>query len=448
MKMLCKMLAITLAAFGLQREAADAGEPWPGYTLFAPMNSTTTYLIDNDGATVNTWDNSYRPALSAYLLEDGSLMRTARLTGSQSFNAGGAGGRVEQRSWDGDLLWEYEYSSSAYRQHHDVEVLPNGNVLMIAWEQVGQSAAIAAGRNPSLLSDGELWPDHVIEIEPTGSSGGNIVWEWHTWDHLVQDYNATKANYGVVADHPELIDVNYVAGLENADWNHINSIDYNADQDQILLSAHSFNELWIIDHSTTTAEAAGHTDGDSGMGGDLLYRWGNPQAYDAGTAADQVFYGQHDAEWIEEGLPGEDNILVFNNGSQVARAYSSVDELTAPLEADGSYTLLAGEAYGPDDLVWTYVADPTSEFFADYISGSQRLPNGNTLITDGTEGRLFEVTASGEVVWEYYYTGGEIFRADRYGSDYVVPEPSTLCLAAVGLLGLGGLGMIRRRPAR
>jgi len=397
----------------------QVSEAFEGYTLYSPMGSPDTYLIDNDGAVVHSWASDHASGTSVYLLEDGTLMNTAQPQGlNQWFNAGGATGRVEQWSWDGELLWEFEYSDGYHRLHHDIEILPNGNVLMIAWEWVDEADVIAAGRDPNLLSAGELWPDHVIEVEPTGNSGGNIVWEWHAWDHLVQDYDPTQANYGVVADHPELIDVNYVSGRESADWNHTNSIDYNADLDQIVLSVRSFNEIWVIDHSTTTEEAAGHTGGDSGMGGDLLYRWGNPQAYDAGSADDQVLFGQHDAEWIGDGIPGEGNILVFNNGDRLAgQAYSSVDEIATPMEADGSYTLVSGQPYGPDDLAWSYTADPATDFFADHISGSQRLANGNTLITDGPGGRLFEVTIGGEVVWEYE-VGSQVFRADRYAPEY------------------------------
>jgi len=78
------------------------------------------------------------------------------------------------------------------------------------------------GRNPNF---GHVYPDHIIEVEPTGQSSGNIVWEWHVWDHLIQEYNPAKENYGIVADHPELIDINF--GGKLADFNHINSIDYN-----------------------------------------------------------------------------------------------------------------------------------------------------------------------------------------------------------------------------
>ena len=125
-----------------------------------------------------------------YLLENGNLLRTASVTNS-TFQAGGSGGRVEEYDWAGNPVWSYDYSSTQYLLHHDIERLPNGNVLMIAWEMKSQAEAIAQGRNPGLLSQNELWPEHVIEVEPSGSQGGTIVWEWHIWDHLVQDYNGS-----------------------------------------------------------------------------------------------------------------------------------------------------------------------------------------------------------------------------------------------------------------
>ena len=392
------------------------GAPFDGYTLFSPLGSTTTYLIDNDGAIVHSWSSGYRPGLSVYLLEDSTLLRSAN-TEDITFNVGGAGGRVERLSWNGTLQWEFEYRSDQYRLHHDIEILPNGNVLMIAWEIKTEAEAIAAGRNPSLLGAGELWPDHVIEVEPTGASAGNIVWEWLVWDHLIQDYDETRGNYGNVGDHPERIDLNY-ARNPGADWNHINAIDYDADLDQIVLSVHGFSEIWVIDHSTTTVEAAGHTGGYSGKGGDLLYRWGNPQTYDSGNATDQQLFVQHDAKWIETGLPGEGHILIFNNGQGRPSAnYSSVDEIAPPISPDGSYVLTTGAAYGPAAPVWSYTATPLADFYAENISGAQRLPNGNTLICQGPDGLFFEVTASGEKVWEYDYAGG-VFRVDRYSPDY------------------------------
>lgn len=323
------LFLLALAAMLTIGSSHAADDPSDGYNLFSPIGSTATYLMDNDGAMVHSWSSTYRPGQSVYLMEDGTLMRTAN-TQDATPNVGGVGGAIEQFSWNGDRLWSFEYRGADYRAHHDVEVLPNGNVLMIAWQVKTEAEAIAAGRDPSLLAEGELWPDHVIEVEPTGAEGGRIVWEWHVWDHLIQEYDATKDNYGVVADHPELIDLNFSQNGV-ADWIHINAIDYNADLDQILLSVHSFSEIWVIDHSTTTEEASGHSGGTSGKGGDLLYRWGNPLAYGAGTSADRRLYRQHDAEWIETGLQGESNILIFNNGQRRrGRNSSSIDEIVPP----------------------------------------------------------------------------------------------------------------------
>ena len=391
-----------------------------GVTLFSPMNSTTSYLIDSDGGIVNRWDTDYKPAASAYLLADSSLLRTGSL-GSQIstvFSDGAAtGGVVERYSWDGTKLWEFEYSGENYIPHHDIEYMPNGNILMIVWERKTQTEATDAGRDPSLLSDGELWPDEIIEVQPTGSSGGNIVWEWHTWDHLVQDYDVSKENYGVVADHPEKININFVHRQPGKDWTHTNSVDYNEDLDQILLTVHNFSEIWIIDHNTTTAEAAGEK-------GDLLYRWGNPQTYDQGTANDQMLFVPHDAEWIASGLPGENDILIFNNGQGRSDGdYSSVDQITPPVDQNGNYTK-TGNTYGPAALTWTYQGNPKTDFYADHISGAQRLPDGNTLICNGTAGKFFEINASREKRWEYTNPYSvttpqgdemkEVFRATRY----------------------------------
>ena len=405
---------------GTEDDSSVSGE----FNLFAPLRSTTTYLMDNDGNVVYTWASAYGPGNSAYLLESGNLLRAGN-TRSANFNTGGAGGIVQEIAPDGAVVWEFEYADDQARLHHDIEPLPNGNVLMIAWERKTEAEAIAAGRDPSLMWDGDLWPDHIIEVNPATST---IVWEWHVWDHLVQDYDPTQENYGLVAGHPQLIDLNFSTGGPpgSADWNHINSIDYNEELDQILLSVRNFGEIWVIDHSTTSAEAAGHTGGNSGKGGDLLYRWGNPQAYDAGTAADQQLFVQHDAQWIPSGYPGERNILVFNNGTgRSGGNYSSVDEIVAPVDAFGDYTLDAGSAYGPAEPIWMYTADNLTDFYASRISGAQRLSNGNTLICDGPNGTFFEVTPGNEIIWTYDHEG-EVFRVTRYASDY--PGVSVLAL--------------------
>ena len=408
-----------------------------GYTLFAPNSYTNTYLINNEGRLINLWEGTHRPGLSAYLLENGNLLRTA-LVSNSTFAGGGSGGLIQEFDWEGNLLWEFEYSTDLFYQHHDLERLPNGNTLIIAWEYKDNEEVLGAGRNPSLLSQNFLWPDHIVEVQPDSSGGGTIVWEWHVWDHLIQDYDPAELNYGIVSDHPELVNINFVSNLPNAlgaDWTHINAVNYNEELDQIMLSIHNFSEIWVIDHSTTTEEAAGHIGGNSGMGGDLLYRWGNPQTYDRGDATDQMLFGQHDAHWIVPGLPGERNILIFNNGrNRPGGQYSTIDEIVPPVDQNGNYLLDPGTTYGPDSLLWTYVDPVPSDFFSPNVSGSQRQPNGNTLICNGTWGRFFEITNEGELVWLYvnpviasgpmYYedpipgTQNWVFRVYRYAADY------------------------------
>ncbi|MFQ5498604.1 MAG: aryl-sulfate sulfotransferase, partial [Candidatus Zixiibacteriota bacterium] len=277
-----------------------------GYTLFSPMPDSTTYLIDMYGRVVHSWTADLEPGNLAYLLENGHLLLAARVS-SQGL---GAGGRVQEFDWDGNLLWEFDYNSAQYIQHHDIEPLPNGNILILARETRTRLEAIALGRDPSLLFQDVIWPEHIIEVEPTGLNGGNIVWEWHLWDHLIQDYDSTKANYGIVADHPELLDINFTVASGLADWIHANSVDYNPLFNQLVISVRRQSEIWIIDHSTSTAEAASHSGGNSGKGGDILYRWGNPQGYDRGDSSDAMLSGQHDARWIEPGFPGEGNLLI------------------------------------------------------------------------------------------------------------------------------------------
>jgi arylsulfotransferase ASST len=262
------------------------------YVLYNPNGTRTTYLVDMDGNTVHSWENGNNGGYSVYLLDNGNILRPGQASNTQ-LKGGASAGLLEEIDWNGNVVWEFEYNSADYLAHHDIEPMPNGNALMIAWEVKSAAEAKAAGRE----SSSEIWPDHIIEVEPTGSQGGDIVWEWHAWDHLVQDHDSSKDNYGVVADHPELFDVNLgeiKAGpgpSGGSDWLHINGVSYNPDKDQIVISSHFMDEFYIIDHSTTTAEAAGHTGGNSGKGGDILYRWGSPENY--GAPGDKAFYVIH-----------------------------------------------------------------------------------------------------------------------------------------------------------
>ena len=409
---------------GLTRH--DAGTLDDGYVLFAPNNANTTYLIDRCGRQVKTWNSTYKPGQSVYILADGTLLHTG-LTVNNNFNAGGKGGVIEKIDWNGNVTWSYTISDATKCQHHDAKILPNGNVLVIAWEKKTNTEAIALGRNPSLVPT-TLWSEQILEIQPVGANGGNVVWEWHLWNHLVQDYDATKSNYNSVTANPQLMNLNYNASSTTNDWVHMNSIDYNPTLDQIVVSTHNFNEIWIIDHSTTTAQAASHTGGNSGKGGDLLYRWGNPLTYNMGTTT-QLF-GQHNARWIESGFPFENQIMIFNNGAgRTGGNYSTVEIINPPVNG---YNYLGTLPFLPSTTSWNYNYGNPNSFYAMNISGAQQLSNGNVLICNGPSGIFTEVNNAGTTLWRYVNPVGNtgiaaqgttptqntVFRCNYYPNNY------------------------------
>ena len=401
-----------------------------GYTLLDPMSTQSTYLINNCGEVIQSWQSEYNSGGACYLLNDGSLVRGCRVNGN--FAAGGVGGVLERRSWEGDLLWTLNWANNERHHHHDFAWMPNGHVLVLAWEWKDANEAAAAGR----LNPQTMWPESITEIEPTFPSGGNVVWEWHAWDHLVQNVNPDLPNFGEPADHPHRININHAevgsgagggpGGGASGDWMHANAVNYNPELDQIAISSRRFNEIWIIDHGTSTEEA-------TGAAGDLLYRHGNPEAYGRGTEVDQTLFGQHDVQWVPQGHPQAGDLLVFNNGNQrPGCSCSTVDCWTPPLLEDGTYALDDSAPFGPSVFSWSYPESPFADFFSTNISGVQPQPNGNFLICEGAKGKLFEVTQSGQTVWEYLNPGGSfgvtqqggfplgnaVFRAYRYAPDF------------------------------
>lgn len=414
----------------------DAASSQDGYTLLYPAGQHTVFLIDNCGRLVHSWtDTLHTPSNAVYLMENGDLIRCGKRAGvvNPVMQRGGAGEMVDRRSWSGELLWRFTYNTQTVRMHHDVEPMPNGNVLIIAWEYKTLEEAAAVGMDTTAVDLDSVWPDHIIEVAPDGLTGGTIVWEWHAWDHLVQDFDPDLPGYGVVSEHPEKIDVNYHP-VNDEDWMHINSVDYNAELDQILLSVPFFNEIWVIDHSTTTEEAATGSGGNSGRGGDLLYRWGDPRAYGRGDATDRTLFFQHDAKWIGPGAPEDDEdrgrIILFNN--RVGVSYSAVDVFTPPVDESGNYALEPGEPFGPLTYDRRYTAPVPEDLFSSGLSGADKLPNGNLLICSGRQGWIFEVDPSGTVVWEYLIPlfegepvvqgtelgGAALFRATKYPVDH------------------------------
>ena len=369
-----------------------------GYTLFS--RHLGAYLIDNAGQLRHKWDLPVG-AIQVKLMSNGNLL-------------GRSSDLLFELDAAGDEIWRLTTTRQT-RLHHDYLRLPNGNILFLLRSIKEKPELIAAGADPRFAPE-HLWYSHLAEIVPTPPEGGEVVWEWSSWDRLIQDHDPSKPNFGVVGDHPERVDLNYpLAGLAASrarllhgrrfgsdNWMHANAIDYHEELDLVMITVRHWGELWVVDHGTTTEEAKGRSGGRRGRGGDLLYRWGNPRAYRRGTAADQRLFRPHHAHWIKSG-PGAGNVLVFNNGWEFAgfeRDHSSIVEVAWPGLA-GLQPPMPGGAWGPPEPSWEYTASPPSEFLSYRAGGAQRLPNGNTLICVAEHGVLIEVTPSGETVWKY-----------------------------------------------
>ena len=407
LKKLLLVLYLITTLFGFSQNTVGTisitEDVFEAYTLFSVYNKS--YLINNCGEVINQWNSNYPPGNAVYLLPNGNLLRAGRLDQSiTDIVIGGRGGIIELYDWDDNLLWSYTYSGIGFSHHHDIYPLPNGNILMLAITIMSESEAIQAGRNPALLDDGELYNEQILELEPVGTNQANIVWEWNIKDHLIQDFDITKDNFGIVEDHPQRLDVNFLNGNSpRNNWLHVNSIQYDETRDQIILSSRLLSELWIIDHSTTTAEAASSSGGVYGNGGDFLYRWGNPEAYRQGTNIDRKLFGQHTPYFIPPGLPNENKILLFNNGINRSPSFSQVDIISPPETSLGVYNYVSGTSYLPTNTDFTYTdfSSNPSEFFSGIVSNAQQLPNGNILVCEGAESYFFELDANENKVWEY-----------------------------------------------
>lgn len=356
----------------------------------------TAYLVNKKGEKLFTWVFEDLLGNDFELLPNGNALGIFK-TDNPAFNFGGYGGIVKIIEPNGNVDWEFEYSSSTYLSHHDVELLPNGNVLILVWELIDTDTSVENGAD----TDHELYPEKLIEVNPNTDE---IVWEWRSWDHLVQEFDDTKLNYGVVSDNPQRINLNYDIP-QDGDFMHANGLDYDASKDVIYLSMNNYSEVWVIDHSTTSLEATGTTGGTYGKGGDLLYRFGNPTTYN-NTFGDRLFYNNHFPNLIENGEPGEGNILLYMNGNNVNQ--SSVFEFEMPTTFN-----LTPNTNNEPTLVWSYTHP---DLYNGKVSGANRLSNGNTLICEGDYG-YWEVTPDGEIAWKYNGTGDAYWRGYAYDLD-------------------------------
>lgn len=365
------------------------------FILVNDAGNNRVYLMDKKAQVRHEWPLSNNLGNDALLVPKGRLLVSLEADDTQ-IEFGGQGGKLQFMDKGGRILWNFDYSSENFQTHHDAILLPNGNVVALVWEKMTKEESVFAGSKLNV----DLYPEAIIEINPTTDE---IVWEWHAWNHLVQDYDADQMNYGVIAENPQLIDLNY-APKENGDIMHANGIGYDAINDLIFVSVNFYHEIWVIDHSTTTQEAADHSGGNRNQGGDLVYRFGNPMAY-KNTSGERLFHNNHHPNVLTAEDQG--NLLVFSNGNGLDPEQSTVFELKLP-EPLGLFPDTDNEP----TIVWSFT---DKNLFSAKVSGAVKLPNGNRLITEGDYG-LWEVTEDGEVIWKYS-GDGFFWRAYNFNKD-------------------------------
>ncbi|MBS1792969.1 MAG: aryl-sulfate sulfotransferase [Acidobacteria bacterium] len=442
----------------------DSSAAYNGYTLLSAGGNA--YLIDMTGRVAHSWPGAVDPRL----LDNGNLFDSAT-------NVGGAGG-FRETDWNGNVAWQYFETRSGYHPHGDFARIYNPKLhapttLYLVNKDLTHDLCIAAGCDPAHGPYDGAQIDTIVEVDMQG----NVVWEWSFFDHAVQDVDAAKANYvgngRTIADYPGRINLNLPGRPVRADWLDCNSIDYNQSLDQIVVNSRQ-GEFYVIDHGNTflAGNPAGSIALAASRTGDFLYRFGDPARYAQGsppsvrtnwesaTNGNKQIGASGSVRWIPAGRPGAGHFLVFNNNQYLFQrtAQSYVVEINPYLDAagtdTGSYVNPPAAGYSTwtfdhdthksnqllsKQVVWQYGSVGNLTLFSHFGSSAERLPNGNTLICATAQGYLVEVTAAGQVVWEYIspVTTGGIARSlgDRWPMTNAVPRAARYGADFAGLAG-------------
>lgn len=387
---------------GIQLNSPEATS---GYALISLTNRAV--LIDNCGEIVHQWNDTGNAQFHFKLLPNGNLVYISQ-------------GQIVERDWNGELIHSHGLFGVEFT--YEVEVLPNGNYLAVGRRSITRQQAIQMGFDLSVQNPNQV--DVVIEID---RESGDNIWEWNITDHMIQERDETVDNYGSVIENPQLLNID---ALGTFDWTvnesfMINSMDYNPQLDQIVLSIRKMSEFVIIDHSTPAELVSGSTGGNQDKGGDIIYRYGNPQNYGQGSDDERQLYFQHNPNWVDAG-PHAGKISVFNNGLSrpidlASGRYSSADVIDTRINSDGGYQLNEMNTYDPmeADLRYSSTTLLDFNFYSGYLSGAKVLENGNVWITVGGSCLIKEVSPDGDLVWDYgYVTNTFCFRTVKYPYDY------------------------------
>jgi hypothetical protein len=361
----------------------DPARAYNSYVLFSGQDHAT-HLIDMDGNDVHHWPYEGSPPL--YLdpqLVNGAqghvLLRLAQ-SGERRGTGLGQGTLVPSNKivgevdWDGNVVWQWgeQAPGGAAQQHHDLARLANGNTLLL----VNRTTSIAGFALKSLKDDG------ILEVSPDG----RIVWQWYAADHLAQIFSPPQLKLVRATRTPDYLHTNDMKPLGPNHWARAGDQRFNPDN--IIIDSRQANFIAIIDKRSGRIIWR--------LGPD--YPGGDPSIRSTALPrAVENTSGQHDAQLIPDGLPGAGNLLVFDN--QGAAGYPAAELSIFPssrvLEIDPVRK----------SIVWQYTGDASDRavwtFHSSFISSARRLPNGNTLIDEGMNGRLFQVTPGGDIVWEY-----------------------------------------------
>jgi hypothetical protein len=384
-------------------------QTWGEYTLIAKQGSTSVKLVSLDGTTYKSWTLTGNTGYSCFLTPDRCLIRIVGGSG------GNAGSKIEKINWDGQVVWTFNVAA-----HHDICYMPNGNVLA-AVLTTATSAELA-----QIGLSGTLKYDKIVEIDGVN---GQIVWEWRFIDHTVQNTNSSLSNFGTPSAMPHRFNTAVQGSMGYNDWQHLNGIDYYPQRDQIVFSCKALQEIFVIDHSTTTAEAKTGAGGLSGKGGDFLYRWGKPSNYGlTGGLLGTI----HDAAWglgetyqAQSEDPTADNYHVYAKMISVWSNTNIGGMCIEPPYITNSflYDFTSGTAFLPSNYYrkLTLVGNSTN------MGGNQLLPNGNMLLFAGAgASTAYEKNSSGTTVWSNATANG-CSKVTRYSTAYVNGDYVTIC---------------------
>jgi len=409
----------------------DPDRCFSGYTIYQ-AKEVGAMLIDMNGAEVKLWQGLH--GFPNKIFPGGYVLGH---TGERP-NAYGMQDQTDlvQVDFDGNIVWKFnqwefiedpgEQPQWMARQHHDYQregnpvgyyvpgmdpLVDRGNTLILCHKNV---------QNPA-ISDKPLLDDAIVEV----NWEGDILWEWVCNEHF-EEFGFSEEARNILSRNPNMVP----SGGGMGDWMHINSISTlgpnkwfdNGDQrfhpDNIIWDGRETNIIAIIDKTT----------------GNIAWKIGPD--YNAGKALIELGWiiGQHHAHMIPKGLPGEGNILVYDNGGWAGYGAPNPGAPTGIKNALRDYSRVLEFDPTTLEIIWQHTPKeagflhPTdsNRYYSPFISSAQRLPNGNTLITEGSGGRIVEVTADHQVVWEYIspYWGGlmkmnMVYRAYRVPYEWV-----------------------------